>query len=283
MLQCIGGLDAEPSHGTDVGRALGQADARWVGPWRLGRRGRDRGGERQRGRPGCREVRGRRLGVGGHRVRRSERSGDQAVGQFLPGPGWSRRGHAVPPDEVPDAVEEAGQRLAVDELHGVVVHAPLAADGVDRHDVCVVQQPRGLRLLLEPLQVPLVEHGRQRQHLQGHAAAERELLGLIDHPHAAAAHLTDQVEVAQHVGHRVRDVGRGSPWPGRVGRGPAQAGHRLHCRQAAAQHVGVLGMAAGVVLQVYHLARGQPVGQLVDQSFQSRVGRRSLPVHRCGH
>ena len=36
-----------------------------------------------------------------------------------------------------------------------------------------------------------------RQDLQRHAAAERFLLGLVDDPHPAAAHLAQQAELAQ--------------------------------------------------------------------------------------
>ena len=48
--------------------------------------------------------------------------------------------------------DDGGQGLALDELHGVVVDAALAADGVDRHDVGVVQAGRGPRLVVEALQ-----------------------------------------------------------------------------------------------------------------------------------
>ena len=57
-----------------------------------------------------------------------------------------------PPEAGPDSAPAASgplqladhfrQRPALDELHGVVVDAPLAADGVDRHDVRVVQAGR---------------------------------------------------------------------------------------------------------------------------------------------
>ena len=53
--------------------------------------------------------------------------------------------------------EPIGQRAALDELHGVVVHAPVAADREDRHDVGVVQGRHDLRLDLEPRQLPGVD------------------------------------------------------------------------------------------------------------------------------
>ena len=45
--------------------------------------------------------------------------------------------------------DQGDQGLSVDELHGVEVDAPLAADKVDGHDVRVVQAGRRLRLVLE--------------------------------------------------------------------------------------------------------------------------------------
>ena len=83
----------------------------------------------------------------------------------------------------------AGERLTVDELHGVVVHAAFAADGVDGHDVRVVQARRRLRLVVEALQLPRVHRRRERQHLQRHPPAQRHLLRLVDDAHAAPAHL----------------------------------------------------------------------------------------------
>ena len=110
-----------------------------------------------------------------------------------------------------------GQAAALDELHGVEGHAPLAADRVDRHDVRVVQAGGGLGLELEPLQLPGVERRGERQDLQRHPAAQRELLGLVDDAHAAPADLAEDPEVAQEP----------SPRPGRPsglgpGRGPVR-------------------------------------------------------------
>src|SRR5579883_2113631 len=62
-------------------------------------------------------------------------------------------------------------------LHRVVVHAPLAADGEDRHDVGVVQLRRRLGLDLEPPQLLRVQGRGERQDFQRHPAAERDLLG----------------------------------------------------------------------------------------------------------
>ena len=46
----------------------------------------------------------------------------------------------------------------------------------------------------------LVEHAGVGQDLQGHGAAQRNLLGLIHDPHAAAADFADEAEVAEDAG-----------------------------------------------------------------------------------
>ena len=93
--------------------------------------------------------------------------------------------------------ENVSQAAAVDQLHGVVMHAALAADGEDRHDVGVVQPGDGLGLAMEPMHRLLIGHGAKPENLQGHATAQRGLLGLVDDAHAAAAELADDPELAQ--------------------------------------------------------------------------------------
>ena len=50
--------------------------------------------------------------------------------------------------------------------------------------------------VLEAGELLLVEHRGERQHLQRHAAAERNLLGFVDDAHAAAAEFAEDAEVA---------------------------------------------------------------------------------------
>ena len=77
---------------------------------------------------------------------------------------------------LPQRADHIRQRVPLDVLHRVVVHAALAAHGVDRHDVCVVQAGRRLGFVLEALELPRVQDGGERQHLERHAPAERKLL-----------------------------------------------------------------------------------------------------------
>jgi hypothetical protein len=93
--------------------------------------------------------------------------------------------------------DHLGERAPVHELHRVVVDAALRADAVDRDDVRVVEQRRRLRLVPEALELAVVEDRGERQDLQRHAPAERDLLRLVDDPHAAAADLAEQPEVAE--------------------------------------------------------------------------------------
>jgi hypothetical protein len=104
--------------------------------------------------------------------------------------------------------DQPGERRPLDELHGVVVDAPLAADRVHRHDVRVVELRGGLGLDAEPSDLAGVDRGGQRQDLQGDAAAQRALDGLVHDPHAAAADLADDAEVANPGGFRVEVGGR---------------------------------------------------------------------------
>jgi hypothetical protein len=48
------------------------------------------------------------------------------------------------------------------------------------------------------LELPLVEHGRKKQDFERDEPPQRQLLGFIDHAHAAAADFAGQAEGAQH-------------------------------------------------------------------------------------
>ena len=89
------------------------------------------------------------------------------------------------------------QRLAVDELHRVVMDAALHSHCEDGNDVRMVQLSGGLGLMLEAGDLPAVEHGRKGEHFQGDASAQRNLLGLVDHAHTTAADLPQQAKIAQ--------------------------------------------------------------------------------------
>ena len=97
---------------------------------------------------------------------------------------------AIPP--VPDRFCESA---AIDELHGVVVHAALAANGEYRNDVRVVELRRRLRFVLEPLDLLLIEERGKRQDLEGHPSPQGQLLRLVNDTHAAVADLARDAKV----------------------------------------------------------------------------------------
>ena len=156
--------------------------------------------------------------------------------------------------------------------------AALAADGVDRDDVRVVQRGRRPRLVVEALQLPRVHRRRERQHLQGHAPAQRHLLRLVHHAHAAAAHLADQPEVAELAQgllrrHRPRDPGDDRPRPLRSTADEAQG------RQAGVEVLGQLGVAGQELLARRRGARfARPPG--TPPAPASRRPRTAAPLCR---
>ena len=77
------------------------------------------------------------------------------------------------------------------------MHAALAAYGVHGHDIGVMQLGGGLGFVVETLQLLGVEGGGEGQHLQGHAASQRQLHRFIDDAHAAATDLAQDGKIAE--------------------------------------------------------------------------------------
>ena len=166
------------------------------------------------------------------------------------------------------------------------MHPALAADRMDRHDVRVVQQGRGLGLGLEPLELVRVEPAGQGQDLQGDPTAERELLGLIDDPHATAADFAEDPEIAHDAqlgaGERVRQRRAGSIPHSRT----AQLGHHLQGGKQLAQSLGMLRVLSGKSTRIDRLARLEALEVLLDQLRLDPVGPAGgarLDVHGDGH
>ena len=124
-----------------------------------------------------------------------------------------------PVAEPPQLGDDRVEPLTLDELHGVEADISVLAHLEDRHDVGVVQPGRGAGLAAEPLLDHPVAGHLPRQDLERHAAAQRDLLGLVHDAHAAPADLAEDPVVA--------DLRRG--WirgPGIPGRPrPRPAGH----------------------------------------------------------
>jgi hypothetical protein len=109
-----------------------------------------------------------------------------------------------------------------------------------------------------------------RQDLEGHAPAQRDLLGLVDHAHAAPADLAQDPVVA-HLAQR---------WQGDRGRGGGMLRLVLlgaldldQGREELADLVGQLGAAVDVLLQAGPLPAPEPRGELLGQLVEPTVIR----------
>ena len=113
----------------------------------------------------------------------------------------------APLAEPPQLGDHGVEPHALDELHGVEADIPVLAHLVDRHDVGVVHSGRGAGLAAEPLLDHPVAGDLPRQDLQRHPAAQRDLLGLVHHAHAAPADLAEDPVVADSARRWIRGPG----------------------------------------------------------------------------
>ena len=112
--------------------------------------------------------------------------------------------------------EEAGQVLAPEQLHRderLVVGQPPEVEHLDDPDVA--DRARRLRLGEEP-----IDHGRipgelRQQHLDRGGAAEHDVLGAIDHAHAALADLVEDLVLTDDAADQLSRIV------------PPRAGHRV--------------------------------------------------------
>ena len=185
-----------------------------------------------------------------------------------------------PVAELTQLGDDQVQSLALDELHGIEPDIPILADLVDRHDIGVMESSRGPGLAAKPLLDHPVARHLPRQDLQRHAAAQRDLLGLVHDPHATPADLAEDPVVA--------DLAQG--WI----RGPSVAGliHVLalpatlglldldHRREQLADLLGQLRVAIGVFLECRPFAGPEPRRELLGQSIQKVILVRFRDRHR---
>ncbi len=125
----------------------------------------------------------------------------------------------------------------------------------------MVQPGRRLRLPLEP--AAMLRRGLRRpvQELQRHAAAQRDLLGLVDHPHPAPADLADDPVVADLA--RLRRGHRPAVVLG-LRRRPELVDQR-HRGEHAADRLGQRGIPRRVLLDGGTLAPPPPRQELLGQ------------------
>ena len=123
--------------------------------------------------------------------------------------------------------DQRGEALPLDELHGVIVDAALAADRVHRHDLLVLHVGRRECLGLEALEAPRIDGRGEREDLQRDSPPQRDLLGLVNDPHPASAHLAQEAKVAQLAearGGSSGSSGRGRPVRARARRSASRRG-----------------------------------------------------------
>ena len=73
----------------------------------------------------------------------------------------------------------------------------IATNVEDGHDVWMAQLRSRWGLDLEPLPLRGVDGRGEWEHLQGDAATQRDLLGLVNDSHSASANFTDDAEVTK--------------------------------------------------------------------------------------
>jgi hypothetical protein len=102
-------------------------------------------------------------------------------------------------EEEPQGKRAAGdllvQQLAFEELHGEEGLVLMLLDGVDGADAGMVQGAGGAGLALEALQGGGVAGQVGGQELEGHAAVQPNVLGLIHHAHATGTELAEDAVV----------------------------------------------------------------------------------------
>src|SRR5262245_12486130 len=76
------------------------------------------------------------------------------------------------------------------------MNAAVAAHGIHRNNVRVLQRGGSASLIAEALQLPWVQRGSEGQHLQRHPAIQTELLRFVNNTHSATADLSKQPKIA---------------------------------------------------------------------------------------
>ena len=147
--------------------------------------------------------------------------------------------HAVGDREPPLPVDDARQRLPLEELHhDVRVTVGRAIDVDDLHDVGAADLGRDARLLQEALDEPGAARELRVQHLDGDAGPQDGVQRLVDRAHPAVPEDADEpvlaVDDAADVDHEALAASLASPPPA-PGGGRARGGpDRQRCAARAA-------------------------------------------------
>jgi hypothetical protein len=149
----------------------------------------------------------------------------------------------------------------------------LLADAEDRHDVGVVQLGGRASLSLETFDLRRIGNCVSGEDLERDSPAEGFLLGLVDDPHAAAAGLAQQPEVAKPLQARAPDDhGSRVEIAGGVARAGLQVVEHQERGKCQADLVGQIGVGGGVLLDRGILAQALLLDEFVSQRTESFVG-----------
>ena len=147
----------------------------------------------------------------------------------------------------------------------------------------MVERGGGAGFVFEAGQLLLVEHGGERQHLQGDAAAEGDLLGFVDDAHAAAADLAEDAEVAeagaiasQSTAGRASSGTRGRLSGRLVGQLRCDVLHEVQVAEAFGQLVGNIGVFGQQDVAVVRLSGGHRVHHFFHRRHETCLGSASV-------
>ena len=166
--------------------------------------------------------------------------------------------------------DDLGKAVPLHKLHRVEMHASIATGRVDRHDVGMVKLRRGLSFDQKPLPLLWINGRGKRKDFEGDLAAQRDLLGLVNHAHAASTNLADDPVVSQpcacgqnlvvHLSNALSRLRRAEPFASRL--------DELQSHKALIQGLG---------------NRGVPLQELLPRWRRSRGDRGQVLVQRGGH
>ena len=181
--------------------------------------------------------------------------------------------------EATEVGQDMVQGLTLDELHGVVADPALRPVIEDADDIRVVQPGRQAGLGVEPAQVFRVGPESRVHDLERHPALERLVLGLIDHPHPAAADASEDDVVAQPLGRRALVAGfaRMVPMPRGRDEVAGRSADLLQLdqgRDQLAYSPGQVGMLCDQIRQRRPLSASEPGQEGLDDRTQRIVVRR---------
>ena len=183
-----------------------------------------------------------------------------------------------------DLLEHPGERLSVDELHGVEVDAPFAADRINRHDVRMVQRAAAWASLRKRCKSLASNMAAKRQNFQRDAPAQGKLHGLVNDSHAAPADLAYDLKIAERVRRQILAwIGRRSPrFARRPVLHPGSVVDQFQSVEATSQVVRNVRVAVKEFVSKWEMPCFQQTEVFLDCFHQPRIVRnlvRLVPLH----